>query len=138
MELNVREMAGHLKQKNEKAEALLEELRLDPKEPPEVIADRLKNYIAAKLLLSEKEMTDNIIEMVRINVAKASNMTVEQLKEMDRPGRCGSAPAVLSKRVLLYLDIQKKLGITLPTRELPEVKMVRELTEMIVPLLQKA
>ena len=84
MELNVREMAGHLKQKNEKAEALLEELRLDPKEPPEVIADRLKNYIAAKLLLSEKEMTDNIIEMVRINVAKASNMTVEQLKEMVR------------------------------------------------------
>mgnify|MGYP003102398925 CR=1 FL=1 len=44
----------------------------------------------------------------------------------------------LSKRVLLYLDIQKKLGITLPARELPEVKMVQELAEMIVPLLQKA
>ena len=138
MELNVREMAGRLKQKKETAESLLEEIRSELEKSQEEIAGKLKQYIAAKLLLSEAEVSDNIIEMVRINVAKASHMTVEQLKEMDRPGRCGSAPAVLSKRVLLYLDIQKKLGITLPARELPEVKMVQELAEMIVPLLQKA
>ena len=75
--------------------------------------------------------------MVRINVAKASHMTVEQLKEMDRPGRCGSAPAVLSKRVLLYIDIQKQLGITLPAMELPEIRTVQELTAMILPLIGK-
>lgn len=137
MELNVREMAGRLKQKKETAEFLLEEIRSAPEKTPEEIAGKLKQYIAAKLLLSEAEVSDNIIEMVRINVAKASHMTVEQLKEMDRPGRCGSAPAVLSKRVLLYIDIQKQLGITLPAMELPEVRTVQELTDMILPLIGK-
>lgn len=137
MELNVREIAGRLKQGQKTAEALLEELRLAQEQSPEEIADKLKQYIAIKLLLSEAEISDNIIEMVRINVAKASHLSVEQLKEMDRPGRCGSAPAVLSKRVLLYLDIQKKLGITLPAQKLPEVRTVLELTDIILPLLRK-
>ncbi len=137
MELNVREMAGRLKQKKETAESLLEEIRSALEKSPEEIAGKLKQYIAAKLLLSEAEVSDNIIEMVRINVAKASHMTVEQLKEMDRPGRCGSAPAVLSKRVLLYIDIQKQLGITLPAMEMPEVRTVQELTDMILPLIRK-
>ncbi len=137
MELNVREIAGRLKQEKETAESLLEEVRSAPERSAEEIAGKLKQYIAAKLLLSEAEISDNIIEMVRINVAKASHMTVEQLKEMDRPGRCGSAPAVLSKRVLLYIDIQKQLGITLPAMELPEVRIVQELTAMILPLIGK-
>ena len=137
MELNVREMAGRLKQKKETAESLLEEIRSALEKSPEEIAGKLKQYIAAKLLLSEAEVSDNIIEMVRINVAKASHMTVEQLKEMDRPGRCGSAPAVLSKRVLLYIDIQKQLGITLPAMEMPEIRTVQELTAMILPLIRK-
>ena len=137
MELNVRDMAGRLKQKKETAESLLEEIRSALEKSPEEIAGKLKQYIAAKLLLSEAEVSDNIIEMVRINVAKASHMTVEQLKEMDRPGRCGSAPAVLSKRVLLYIDIQKQLGITLPAMEMPEVRTVQELTDMILPLIRK-
>ena len=137
MELNVREIAGRLKQGQKTAEALLEELRLAQEQSPEEIADKLQQYIAIKLLLSEAEISDNIIEMVRINVAKASHLSVEQLKEMDRPGRCGSAPAVLSKRVLLYLDIQKKLGITLPAQKLPEVRTVLELTDIILPLIRK-
>lgn len=137
MELNVREIAGRLKQKQETAESLLEEVRSAPERSAEEIAGKLRQYIAAKLLLSETEISDNIIEMVRINVAKASHMTVEQLKEMDRPGRCGSAPAVLSKRVLLYIDIQKQLGITLPAMELPEIRTVQELTVMILPLIGK-
>ena len=137
MELNVREIAGRLKQKQEAAESLLEEVRSAPERSAEEIAGKLRQNIAAKLLLSETEISDNIIEMVRINVAKASHMTVEQLKEMDRPGRCGSAPAVLSKRVLLYIDIQKQLGITLPAMELPEIRTVQELTVMILPLIGK-
>ena len=134
MELNVREIAGRLKHNNEMAESHLDEIRSFPELPAAVVAEKLKQYIAAKLLLEEEEVSDNIIEMVRSNVAKASHMTIEQLKEMDCPGRCGSAPAVLSKRVMVYLDIQKNLGITLPAKDLPEVRTVQELTDMILQL----
>ena len=138
MELNVRKIAGRLKHNNEMAESHLDEIRSFPELPAAVVAEKLKQYIAAKLLLSEEEVSDNIIEMVRCNVAKASHMTSEQRKERDRPGRCGSAPAVLSKRVMVYLDIQKNLGITLPVKDLPEVRTVQELTDMILPLLGKS
>lgn len=63
MELNVREMAGRLKQKKETAESLLEEIRSALEKSLEEIAGKLKQYIAAKLLLSEAEVSDNIIEM---------------------------------------------------------------------------
>ena len=56
MELNVREMAGRLKQKKETAESLLEEIRSALEKSPEEIAGKLKQYIAAKLLLSEAEI----------------------------------------------------------------------------------
>ena len=134
MELNVREIAGRLKHNNEMAESHLDEIRSFPELPAAVVAEKLKHYIPAKLLLEEEEVSDTIIEMVRSNVAKASHLKTEQLKEMDRPGRCGSAPAVLSKRVMVYLDIQKNLGITLPAKDLPEVRTVQELTDMILQL----
>ena len=71
MELNVREIAGRLKHNNEMAESHLDEIRSFPELPAAVVAEKLKQYIAAKLLLEEEEVSDNIIEMVRSNVAKA-------------------------------------------------------------------
>lgn len=134
MELDVRKMADHLKHENETAESLLEGVRSSLNESAQAAANALKLYIAAKLMLSDDEISDNIVEMVRFNVARASHISVERLKEMDRPGRCGSAPAVLTKRVMLYLDIQKKLDIQLPTMKLPEVRTVQELADMLIAL----
>lgn len=133
--MNMHEIANRLAKANEQAEEILQGIRMRPDADRIWIEQGLQDYIARKLLLSEDEISDNIIEMVRINVAKASHMTVEELKEQDRPGVCGSAPAVLSKRVLLYLAIQKGLDITLPARETPSIRTIQDLTDMILPLL---
>lgn len=135
--MNMQEISDRLTRANEKAEEALKEIINCPNIDRRTLEDCLKRYIASKLLLSENEISDNIIQMVRINVAKASNMTIEQLKEMDRPGNCGSAPAVLSKRVLVYLALQKSLGITLPTKDMPKIQTIQELTDMIFTLIQK-
>lgn len=135
--MNMREMAGRLARANEQAEAALKEIRIYADVDRTGVEECLRRYIAAKLLLSEDEISDNIIQMVRINVAKASNMTVEELKEMDRPGACGSAPAVLSKRVLMYIALQKALEITFPPTKLSGVVTVQELADLILSLLRK-
>lgn len=139
--MDMQEMANRMTRANLRADETIGLIRRHVIEGPEanrtLIAAYLKDYIAAKLLLSGDEISDNIVQMVRINVAKASHLSVEALKEMDRPGRCGSAPAVLSKRVLLLLSLQKALDITLPPREAPEVHTVDELADMIIPLMQK-
>lgn len=135
--MDMQTMAAHLVHANEQAEDILKEIRMHSDADRTVIADCLKRYIAAKLLLSGDEVSDHIIQMVRINVAKASNISVEALKEMDRPGRCGSAPAVLSKRVLLYLALQRELGITLPPDKMPDIHTVQDLADLILPLISQ-
>ena len=134
--MNIQDMAGRLNRANGEADTALERIRSNPHADREWIENCLRNYIASKLLLDEEEISDNIVEMVRINVSKASHISVEELKKMDRPGACGSAPTVLAKRVLLYIGIQNALGITLPARELPDVRTVQELTDMILKVIR--
>lgn len=135
--MNIQDMAGRLNRAGNEGEAALEQIRNHPDADRAQIEKCLKKYIAAKLLLKEEEMSDNIVEMVRLNVSKASHISVEKLKEMDRPGACGSAPAVLAKRVLLYVGIQNALGITFPAEEMPEVRTVQALAEMIEKLMRR-
>lgn len=73
--------------------------------------------------------------MVRIRISKATGIPVEKLKELDKAGACGSAPAVLAKRVLLFIDIQKKLGITFPADKMYGVQTVQDLAELAFPLI---
>lgn len=133
--MDMKAITSRLTKANEQAELILQDIRNHPDSDRVYIEENLTKYIARKLLLAEDEISDNIIEMVRINVSKASNLTIEELKEMDRPGVCGSAPAVLSKRVLLYLAIQKGLGITLPPKAVPEIRTVQDLTDQILLLI---
>ena len=56
-------------------------------------------------------------------------------------GRIGEAnkasAAVLAKRVLLFLDIQKQLDITLPPEKLYDVQTIEDLTNLAFPLLEE-
>lgn len=133
--MNMQEMDDRMVKASQSGESYLLKIKKNPGAAKSDIESLLRSYIAAKLLLSGDEISDNIIEMVRLNVSKAANIPVEQLKEMDRPGICGSAPAVLAKRVLLYVDMQKVLGITLPAKEMPAVRTIQSLTDMVLPLL---
>ena len=48
-----------------------------------------------------------------------------------------ASAAVLAKRVLLFLDIQKQLDITLPPEKLYDVQTIEELTNLAFPLLEE-
>ena len=135
--MNIQDMAGRLNQAGDEGDAALERIRNFTNADRAQTEECLKKYIASKLLLTEEEISDNIVEMVRLNVSKASHISVEKLKEMDRPGACGSAPAVLAKRVLLYVGIQKALGITFPAEEMAEVRTVQTLAEMIEKVMRR-
>lgn len=112
-------------------EAFLESGSFDRKE----LEETLKRYIGCKLQLAKEEISDNITVMVRTSVSKATGIPAEKLKELDRPGRCGSAPTVLAKRVLLFVDIQKKTGVTIPPDRAPDIQTVEDLSEILYPAL---
>ena len=130
--MNIKDMAGRLSRAGEAADAALQSIKDHPGADRELVGEKLRQYLSAKLLLEDAEVSDNIVEMIRLNISKSSGIPVEKLKEMDKPGNCGSAPAVLTKRVMLFLEIQKVLGISLPPREAAEIRTVGDLADMIL------
>ncbi|MBR3642641.1 MAG: hypothetical protein IKN57_03940 [Parasporobacterium sp.] len=135
--MGMKEIASRIGEANKESAAVLEEFHALPEADQSDLAFALNRYIPGKLQLQGEEVSDNITIMVRTSISKATGISLEKLKEMDRPGACGSAPAVLAKRVLLFLDIQKQLGITLPPEKLYGVQTIEDLTNLAYPLLEE-
>lgn len=131
--MSAREIASQIAESAKAADAVLADFLSQPEQGEEALAAAIKKYIAVKQQLSGDEVSDNITIMVRISISKATGIPVEKLKEMDKAGACGSAPAVLAKRVLLFIDIQKKLGITFPADKMYGVQTVQDLAKLAFP-----
>lgn len=132
----MKDIAGRLKDAGRAADQIIAAYREGDAGDAAELADVVKRYITVKLRLQEEEVSDLIGEMVRFSVSKASGIPVEKLKEMDRPGACGSAPAVLSQKILLLLDIQNKLSVKMPPQAAVEIRTVRDLADVLMPLVR--
>ncbi len=132
----IKDVANRITKSAKAADLLWEEAMEQPKIDEKKLAEVMKEYIGLKQQLEGDEVSDNITIMVRISVSKATGIPFEKLKEMDKAGACGSAPAVLAKRVLLFLDIQKKLGITFPPEKMYGVQTVQDLAKLAIPLME--
>ena len=135
--MEIKEIAARIGEANKASAAVLEEFHALTEADPSDLASALNQYIPRKLQLEGEEVSDNITIMVRISISKATGISLEKLKEMDRPGACGSAPAVLAKRVLLCLDIQKQLDITLPPEKLYGVQTTGDLADLAFPMVKE-
>ena len=134
--MRAKEIARQIADAKKAADSVMSDF-LDKTEPEDwELEQAIRRYIALKLQLDEAEVSDNITIMVRISVSKATGIPLEKLKEMDRPGACGSAPAVLAKRVLLFLDVQKKLNVSMPPEKAGSIQTTHDLTEILYPLLK--
>lgn len=134
--MTAREIAKQIAQASQAADLVMTEF-LELTDPgPDELEQAIRRYVALKLQLEGDEISDNITKMVRISVSKASGIPLEKLKEMDRPGACGSAPAVLAKRVLLFLDVQKKLHVSMPPEKAGDIQTTQDLTDVLYPLFQ--
>lgn len=133
--MSLKEVAAKIKDASNAADNLMEAfLKLETFTRND-LEEMLKQYIGCKLQLEKEEISENITIMVRTSVSKATGIPAEKLKELDRPGRCGSAPTVLAKRVLLFVDIQKKLGVVIPPEQAPDIQTVEDLSGILFPMI---
>jgi len=132
----MKSIVGQLKEAAKAADAVMEDYRKSPSRDVETLARVIRQYAAAKMQLTEDETSDNITVMTRYHVSRISGIPVEKLKEMDKPGACGSAPAVLAKRILFFLDVQGKLGVKMPPEDAGKIQTVQDLAEELLPLMQ--
>ena len=132
----MKEIAGLLKEASKAADAVMEDYLKKPTRDLESLTRVIRLYAAAKMQLTEEETSDNITVMVRHYVSRISGIPADKLKEMDKPGACGSAPAVLAKRILFFLDVQGKLGVKMPPEDAGKIQTVQDLAEELLPLIQ--
>ena len=133
----LKDIAGRLEEAARAADAVMADYLSEPLAGPAGLEKTIREYIAVKLRLDGDEVSDNITVMVRISVSKDSGIPLEKLKAMDRPGACGSAPTVLAKRVLLFLDVQKKLGVAMKPELAQDIQTVQDLAGVLYPLLEE-
>ena len=133
----IKDIAAKVGEAGKAADAVMEEYLSRPLTDQKDLEKAIKAYVALKQQLADEEISDNITVMVRISVSKSSGIPVEKLKEMDRPGACGSTPAVLAKRILLFLDVQKKLGVAMDPKIAQEIQTVQDLAGILYPLLKE-
>lgn len=95
------------------------------------LEEKLKDYCAEILRLPIEETDDNLTLMVQRSVARALNIEVDQLPGVDQPGQCGNSTVVLSKRIHLFLAVQRGLGVVIDAKSTPKITMVRDLAKII-------
>lgn len=113
------------------AKLVLAEIK-DKREPDIGFMERkFREFMKIKLMLDEEEVSDNITLMAQISVAKALNIPVTMLPGVDVPGQCGGVTAVLSKRIQLFLDVQKSLDIQIEPKLTPGIQTIHDLAEIV-------
>ena len=110
---------------------ILEEIRRNPELTGDFLQDSLKRYCGLIFMLPEYEVNENITLMAQTCVARALHIPVSKLPGVDHPGQCGGSTAVLSKRIQLFLGVQKGLGIYIDPKVTPNINMIRDLAQII-------
>ena len=127
--------AEHLEAINKRSELILEEIKSADHLKRDYLEEKLKKYICIKLMLPEEDISDNITLMAQMSVARALNIDITKVPGVDNPGQCGGSTAVLSKRIQLFLAVQRGLGVTIDPKGTPSITMVADLADIILPQL---
>lgn len=93
----------------------------------------VRAYILFKLSLydppSERE---RINELVRDSLIKTLRAEGKGLEKLDVTARCDGSNAVRSKRILLFMAVQRSMGIKLPPDKTAGIDTVGDLTALVL------
>lgn len=132
-------MQADIKERLLRANKLAEEEMIQIKSNSELdiafLETHLKNYIVHKLRLEDTKKKDNINEMIQESVAKSLNVDRDRLKKVDQRSGCDGATSVTSKRVLLFIAIQKELSIQFPAEKMPYIETIKDLVTLVFSLM---
>ena len=98
----------------------------------------LRNYILCKFMLDEEECTsDNLDEITEISLAKSAGISKELVQDLDIAKTCSGGSSAMTKKVLLFLAIQKDFDVHLPTEGTGNVRTLSDLSELVWSVMSK-
>lgn len=115
-----------------KAERLSKELVEEFKEkacPSFAETDELvRSYIRIRYLLEpEDELVDSLNVLGQMNLSRALGVPVPNLRNVDMEAKCGGTSAVMTKKILLIIALNRDLGISIASDDAADITRVSEL-----------
>lgn len=92
----------------------------------------MQGYILDKFLLERDELkSERFNDIAEQSIAKSAGVDKSLVKEFDQARSCSGTSSVMAKKVLLFLKIQRELGILLPADRSAAVGTLTDLTDLI-------
>ncbi len=107
-------------------------IRASPDLEAEVLHARLRAYILYRFMLNEEQMdSDEIMELARMSIARTLAIQSENVSDLDISNLCSGTSSVISKKVLLFMALQRDLQIRLLPEESASVKTIADLACLV-------
>ena len=96
------------------------------------LGETLRDYILDKYMLERDEcISENLDELTQYSIAKSAGISTDLVKDLDIAKTCSGGSSALTKKVLLFLAIQKDFNVYLPTEGTGNVKTVSDLSDLV-------
>lgn len=97
----------------------------------------LHRYVLAKLLLDDEEPvpeTHELAELCKLSVAKAGRLNPNEATLLDVSRHCGATTSAMTKKVLLFMNLGKALGVSFDGYDTAEIETTEQLADVVSDL----
>ena len=98
----------------------------------------LRQFILAKFLLDEEEIPENagFDDLVEKSLSHSMKIDPSLVAEFDTAKSCDGATSAMAKKVLLFMTIERELGLQLPALETARVKTLEDIAQLVYRTMQ--
>lgn len=90
------------------------------------------SYIRTRMLLEpEDEMVDSLNALGQMNLARALGVSVPDLSRMDMEAKCGGTSAVMTKKILLIMALNRDLGVKITPEAAADTTKLSDLVSQL-------
>ncbi len=105
----------------------------------EHFAEKLRAYVLHKYMLDPAAaLPEDFSALTDLSLARSMRISPELVREFDLAKSCDGASSAMAKKVLLFMAIQRELGIELPAMESARVTSLAALADLAWGELEKA
>lgn len=94
-------------------------------------SEKLRGFVLHKFMLKEEDLaSDDFNSITELSLSKSMKISPELVKEFDLAKSCDGVSSAMAKKVLLFMAIQRELGIQLPAMASARITTIHDLAEL--------
>ena len=103
------------------------------------LCEHLRKYVYARAsLAADRCSSDSIDEIVAAGLEQSLRLDGKRLATEMAMGGCDGLPPAVSRKILLYLAVQRDFQVELPRFELAKVKTVADLSRLVWQMMERS